>query len=67
MIKWVKKEGLTINGNVSVCYDDDETKERRATCEYCRRDSASNTELPFYKERPAKESDSYYCGCRGFS
>lgn len=39
---------------------------RTATCMYCRREFPSNPKLPFFKHRPDRETDEYYCGCYGW-
>lgn len=39
---------------------------RQARCTYCKNHRESSPDLAFFQYRPAAESDSYYCGCRGF-
>lgn len=36
---------------------------RTAHCAWCSRVTESKWTLPFFKYRPDKETDSYYCGC----
>lgn len=42
-------------------------KGRMARCSYCESTEPSNTNLAFFKYRPDKEFDGYYCGCRGWN
>lgn len=39
---------------------------RFASCVYCGKREESSEKLPFFKERPNCETDSYYCGCYGW-
>lgn len=39
---------------------------RMAVCPYCKRERASDYGLPFFEHRPTRDTDSYYCGCRGW-
>ena len=39
---------------------------RLASCIYCRREKPSDWELPFFSYNEDKDTDSYYCGCRGW-
>lgn len=39
---------------------------RTAECEACRLTTSSKWSLPFFHHRPDRETDSYYCGCRGW-
>lgn len=39
---------------------------RSATCEMCNKQTQSRWGLPFFKYRPDKPTDSYYCGCMGW-
>lgn len=41
-------------------------KDRIARCQTCGRETESNYSLPFFELRMDKETDSYYCGCRGW-
>lgn len=40
--------------------------ERNASCAYCKKEVPSNTNLAFFERRSDKQTDSYYCGCRGW-
>lgn len=39
---------------------------RTAKCQDCRKSTTSSMGLPFFHHNPNNESDSYYCGCRGW-
>lgn len=40
---------------------------RTAKCVYCKKTTPSDSDFrPFFEYRPNCESDSYYCGCRGW-
>ena len=39
---------------------------RSARCSYCGKLVPSDLNLAFFEHRPAKPTDSYYCGCRGW-
>ena len=39
---------------------------RNAHCSYCGRAVQSKWTLPFFKYRPTKKYDEYYCGCGGW-
>ena len=39
---------------------------RMAQCPYCHHQQESSLELAFFQHRPEQETDSFYCGCRGF-
>lgn len=39
---------------------------RKAVCPYCKRETGSSFELPFFEYRSKHETDWYYCGCRGW-
>ena len=40
--------------------------ERKAKCCYCKSERPSATGLPFFEHTPNKETDNFYCGCRGW-
>lgn len=39
---------------------------RTAMCTYCRKESSSAIELPFFRYRPDRDKDEYYCGRKGW-
>lgn len=39
---------------------------RKARCGYCGKLTDSKISLPFFEYRPDMDTDSYYCGCRGW-
>ena len=39
---------------------------RQAKCSYCNHTVNSSAKLAFFKNRPDKQFDSFYCGCRGW-
>ena len=39
---------------------------RKALCPYCKKTKPSSTNLAFFEYRLDKETDIYYCGCRGW-
>ena len=39
---------------------------RTAECEACRSTTDSKWALPFFRHRPYRDTDLYYCGCRGW-
>lgn len=39
---------------------------RIARCPDCGREVPSNPRLAFFSHRPTAETDSFYCGCRGW-
>lgn len=39
---------------------------RRSRCAYCKKESPSALELPFFEHRPGEEHDGHYDGCRGW-
>ena len=39
---------------------------RLAKCTCCGRKEPSSLKLPFFRYKPDKEFDSFYCGCRGW-
>lgn len=41
-------------------------KGRKAKCRWCNKTTESNWRLPFFKYRPDKDYDDYYCGCGGW-
>ena len=43
-----------------------EPGDRLACCQSCGRSSYSHPILPFFKARPEKEEDLFYCGCQGW-
>ncbi len=44
-----------------------EAKVRMATCSYgCNSEPSDPKKLAFFRERPERETDEYYCGCRGW-
>lgn len=40
--------------------------DRVAKCQTCSRMSKTDSELPFFTQRPEMVTDLYYCGCRGW-
>jgi len=40
---------------------------RKSCCAYCRKLAESSTDLPFFEHRPTRDTDSHYCGCRGWN
>lgn len=47
-------------------FDSEILNGRKAKCGYCGKIIDSNENLPFFEYRPKAETDSYYCGCRGW-
>ena len=39
---------------------------RQAECSYCSKKEKSSFSLPFFRYRPNREFDEYYCGCEGW-
>ncbi len=39
---------------------------RVAECQYCHQMLLSEDSLPFFKYQPEQDTDSFYCGCRGW-
>ena len=39
---------------------------RMARCPYCKKETPSRIKLPFFQHREGNDTDSYYCGCRGW-
>lgn len=39
---------------------------RIALCSPCKKPVPSSDKLPFFNYRPTVDTDSYYCGCRGW-
>jgi hypothetical protein len=39
---------------------------REAKCAYCGLRKPSDVTLPFFVHRPQRETDDFYCGCRGW-
>lgn len=64
----IRKEelGYTTSRGVTAVYVSDAPKSRVAKCEECPRVTGSDKELPFFRERPERSEDSYYCGCHGW-
>ena len=52
------------------CYEIEENQPslegRIAKCSYCKNERPSSYLLPFFKYRPDKDCDEYYCGCFGW-
>lgn len=48
------------------CNGSEGLKGRKAVCQYCGAEVDSNWDLPFFKYRPDRDTDSYYCGCMGW-
>jgi len=40
--------------------------DRTAKCTYCKKTVKSSLELAFFECRPDRETDNFYCGCRGW-
>jgi hypothetical protein len=56
-----------INKGAEEVADIPDLTDRKASCIYCKRLVVSNTDLPFFEHRPLLETDSYYCGCKGWN
>ena len=41
-------------------------EDREASCSYCGSRTESSWNLPFFEYIPGRDTDSYYCGCRGW-
>lgn len=41
-------------------------RNRKAKCCWCGKVTRSSFSLPYFEFKPAKEYDSYYCGCKGW-
>ena len=40
---------------------------RKAKCSWCGKEVDSRYSLPFFKHKPDKEYDTFYCGCGGWN
>lgn len=58
--------GLTPDAEIVAETEPDLTG-RKARCKYCGEIVDSKASLPFFEYRPDMETDSYYCGCRGWN
>lgn len=39
---------------------------RKAVCSYCKVEHDSSERLAFFRHQPEQDTDSFYCGCRGW-
>lgn len=63
----LNKSNVDIGRNVKVVKTN--YLNRKAICGQCRKDhtiTPSTPSLPFFREEPDFQFDSYYCGCRGW-
>jgi hypothetical protein len=58
--------GITPDASITTTTTQRDLDGRTAQCPYCKRTQPSDTWLAFFEHRPTKDTDSYYCGCRGW-
>lgn len=51
---------------VRECRGKDGLDGREMVCPYCMKKEPSSWGAPFFEYRPNKDTDSFYCGCRGW-